>query len=42
LTALELTRRSRIISEAIAANRLTIIPAYYELGSGKVSFTWAK
>ena len=38
LTALELTRRSGILSEAVAASRLTIVPAYYEIGSGKVSF----
>ena len=38
LTALELTRRSGIMSEAVDAGRLTIVPAYYELASGKVAF----
>lgn len=39
LTALELTRRSETLRQAVEAGRLTILPAYYELGSGKVTFT---
>ncbi len=38
LTAGELTNRSAILREAVADDRLQIVAAYYELGSGKVSF----
>ena len=39
LTALELTTRSKILSDASADGRLTVVSAYYELGSGEASFT---
>lgn len=38
LTALELVRRSDILSAAVHDQTLTIVPAYYELASGRVSF----
>lgn len=38
LTAIELADRSPIIKKAEAAGTLKIIPAYYNLGSGKVDF----
>ena len=39
LTALELTKRSPIIQQAVESGQLTILTAYYELGSGKVIWT---
>ncbi|MFK7798239.1 MAG: carbonic anhydrase [Aureispira sp.] len=38
LTAEELKERSKIIRESVAAGKTTIVPAYYNLGSGKVDF----
>jgi carbonic anhydrase len=38
LTAGELTNRSSILREAVAGEQLDVVAAYYELGSGKVSF----
>ena len=38
LTATELLNHSEILSAAVQAQKLTIVPAYYELASGKVSF----
>ena len=38
LTALELAKRSSIIAGAVDAGKLKIVPAYYNLGSGKVEF----
>lgn len=38
LTVAELSARSRIIGDAIADGKLKVVPAYYELGSGKVVF----
>lgn len=38
LTAKELVARSQIISDAVKAGNLKIIPAYYNLDSGKVDF----
>ena len=38
LTAQELQDRSSIIRDAVAAGQLKIIPAYYNLDSGKVDF----
>ena len=34
----ELPLRSKIIADAVAAGKLKIVSAYYELGSGKVTF----
>ncbi|GGW89192.1 carbonic anhydrase [Salegentibacter mishustinae] len=38
LTAEELTRRSTIIKDAVDSGKLKIVPAYYNLDSGKVDF----
>ncbi len=38
LTVGDLSNRSDIIRTALAENRLQIVPAYYNLGSGKVDF----
>ncbi len=38
LTGAELAERSGIISGAVAEGRLKILPAYYNLGSGRVDF----
>ena len=38
LNAEELTSRSSIIRDAVASGKVTIAPAYYNLGSGKVDF----
>lgn len=38
LTAEHLVERSSIIGDAVKAGNLKIVPAYYELGSGKVVF----
>ncbi len=38
LTAIELTKRSAIIRELVTSGRLAIVSAYYELGSGRVTF----
>jgi carbonic anhydrase len=38
LVCTEMSERSSIISKAVADGNLKIVPAYYELGSGKVSF----
>ncbi len=38
LTAKELTTRSAIIQEAVAKGAVQIVPAYYNLDSGKVDF----
>lgn len=38
LTALELKNRSAIIKEALDADKLKIVPAYYNLDTGRVDF----
>lgn len=38
LTAMELTSRSKIIGDAVASGKVKILPAYYNLDSGKVDF----
>jgi len=38
LTAKELASRSKIISDAVASGQIKIVPAYYNLDSGKVDF----
>lgn len=38
LTVDELSARSKIIADAIANGKLEVVPAYYELGSGRVEF----
>ena len=38
LTASELASRSSIIGDAISGGKLEVVPAYYELGSGRVEF----
>lgn len=38
LTALELKNRSAIIKEALDVNKLKIVPAYYNLDTGRVDF----
>jgi carbonic anhydrase len=38
LTAEESKTRSGIIGEAVASGKVTIVPAYYNLGSGEVEF----
>lgn len=38
LTATELASRSSIIGDAVSGGKLQVVPAYYELGSGKVEF----
>ena len=38
LTAEELKSRSKIIGDAVASGDVKIVPAYYNLGSGKVDF----
>lgn len=38
LTALELSAKSKIIGDAVAAGTVKIVPAYYNLDSGKVDF----
>ncbi len=38
LTGKELTTRSTIISEAVESGKVKIVPAYYNLDSGKVEF----
>jgi carbonic anhydrase len=38
LTAKELAGRSTIIGEAVASGKVKIVPAYYNLGSGRVDF----
>jgi len=39
LTAAELAARSKIIGSAVAEGRLSVVPAFYEIGSGKVTFS---
>lgn len=38
LTVDELVKRSNIIADAVNSGKLDIVPAYYNLGSGKVEF----
>ena len=38
MTVEELKARSSIIGDAVKNNKLQIVPAYYNLGSGKVEF----
>jgi len=38
MTAIELTKRSSIIGDAVASGKVKIAPAYYNLDSGKVDF----
>jgi carbonic anhydrase len=38
LTVAALSSRSTIIGDAVAAGKLQVVPAYYELGSGRVEF----
>lgn len=38
LTAQELVNRSKIISDAVASGQVKVVPAYYNLDTGKVDF----
>ena len=38
ITATELAARSKIIGDAIASDKLQVVPAYYALGTGQVEF----